>query len=109
MVACAAQTDAHCETQPCLVVEVLSDATESVDRGEKLHHYQKVPELEACLLVSQKERRVDVFKRAGVFWRFESLTDDAAIEIACLAMQLSLDAICQAVLFDVNQRIRAST
>jgi Uma2 family endonuclease len=90
-------------------VEVLSDATESVDRGEKLHHYQKVPELEAYLLVSQKERRVDVFKRAGAFWRFESLTDDSVIEIVCLAMQLSLAAIYQGVLLDVNQRIRAES
>jgi Uma2 family endonuclease len=109
MVACMPQTDAHCETQPCLVVEVLSDATESVDRGEKLHHYQKVPELEAYLLVSQKERRVDVFKRAGAFWRFESLTDSNEIELSCPAMQLSLDSIYHGVSLDANERIRAGS
>jgi Uma2 family endonuclease len=109
MVACAPQTDALCETQPCLIVEVLSDATESVDRGEKLHHYQKVPELEAYLLVSQKQRRVDVFKRSGAFWRFESLTDSAVIELSCPTMKLSLDSIYRGVLLDANERIRAES
>jgi len=97
MVSCAPQSHEYCESQPCLVVEILSESTESIDRGEKLHNYQKAPELEAYLLVSQKERRVDVFKRSGAFWRFESVTDGGEIDLSCPEMVLTLDSIYQGV------------
>ena len=100
MVACTSNTDLHCETKPCLIVEVLSDSTEAIDRGEKMHNYQRVPELECYLLVSQNERRVDVYTRAGAFWRFESLVDDAEIALSCPEMRLSLAAIYQRIEFD---------
>lgn len=97
MVSCAPKSDEYCESQPCLIVEVLSESTESVDRGEKLHNYQKAPELDAYLLVSQKERRVDVFKRSGAFWRFESVTEGGEIALSCPELTLTLDAIYQGV------------
>jgi len=100
MVACGNNTDSHCETQPCLIVEVLSDSTEVIDRGEKMHNYQRAPELETYLLVSQIERRVDVYTRAGAFWRFESLVDDAEITLSCPEMRLSLDSIYERIVFD---------
>ena len=100
MVACANNTDSHCETQPCLIVEVLSDSTEAIDRGEKMHNYQRVAELETYLLVSQSERRVDVYTRAGAFWRFESLVDEAEIALSCPEMRLSLAEIYERVGFE---------
>ena len=107
MVSCAPKSDEYCESQPCLIVEVLSESTESIDRGEKLHNYQKVPELEAYLLVSQKERWVDVFKRSGAFWRFESVTDGGEIELSCPEMTLSLEAIYQGVDVGAGEALRA--
>ena len=100
MVACASNSDSHCETQPCLIVEVLSDSTEAIDRGEKMHNYQRVPELETYMLVSQTERRVDVYTRAGAFWRFESLVDDTEITLNCPQMRLSLASIYDQIVFD---------
>ena len=100
MVACGNNTDSHCETQPCLIVEVLSDTTEAIDRGEKMHNYQRVPELETYILISQSERRVDVYSRAGAFWRFESLVDDSEITLSCPEMRLSLEAIYERIVFD---------
>jgi len=112
MVSCAPQSDAYCESQPCLVVEVLSESTESIDRGEKLHNYKKTPELEAYMLVSQTERRVDIFKRSGAFWRFESVTDSALsggqIALSCPEMTLSLDAIYQGVAVGDDELTRQS-
>ena len=106
MVSCAPKSDEYCESQPCLIVEVLSESTESIDRGEKLHNYQKAPELDVYLLVSQKERRVDVFKRTGAFWRFESVTDGAEIELSCPEMVLSLDSIYQGVDVGAGEALR---
>ena len=101
MVACGSNTDTHCETQPCLIVEVLSDSTEAIDRSEKMYNYQLVPALETYMLVSQSERRVDVYTRAGAFWRFESLVGDAEIALSCPEMRLSLVAIYERIVFDL--------
>ena len=108
MVSCAPKSEEYCESQPCLIVEVLSESTESIDRGEKLHNYQKAPELESYLLVSQKERRVDVFKRIGAFWRFESVTDGGEIELSCPEMTLSLESIYQGVEVGNGEALRSA-
>jgi len=50
-------------TNPKLVVEVLSDSTESYDRGEKFAHYMRLSSLDEYVLVSQNERRLEVFRR----------------------------------------------
>ena len=97
MVVCEPSEDEYLETRPCLIIEVLSDSTEAIDRGEKLHHYQNVPELQAYLIVAQKERRVDVFRRANRFWTFESIAESGEIALGCPEMTLTLDALYESV------------
>jgi Uma2 family endonuclease len=50
-------------TNPSVVVEVLSASTEAYDRGDKREHYQRIPTLEAYVLVAQDRKRVEVFSR----------------------------------------------
>ncbi|HVH42474.1 MAG TPA: Uma2 family endonuclease [Labilithrix sp.] len=51
-------------TNPRIVIEVLSgDSTEGYDRGEKFAHYMKMPSLQEYVLVSQTERRIEVYRR----------------------------------------------
>lgn len=45
----------------CVVVEVLSVSTESIDRREKLLAYRELPTLQAYLIVHQDIRRVERF------------------------------------------------
>ncbi len=58
-------TDATGETitNPTLIVEVLSATTEHIDRGNKWHHYQRIPSLQEYVLVSQDEPRVEWYRR----------------------------------------------
>lgn len=57
---------------PTLVVEVLSESTEKYDRGEKFAHYMRIASLEEYVLVSQEERRIEVFRRPERgHWGFE--------------------------------------
>ena len=77
--------------RPCLIVEVLSESTERIDRREKLLAYQKLPSLEAYLLVAQDARRVEVFRRA-IGWRHEMHTE-GAIDLPCVDSPLALDDI----------------
>lgn len=61
--------DEHAVTNPTLVVEVLSRSTEEYDRGDKFEHYKSVPSLRQYVLVSHRERTVEVWTRgeAGDF------------------------------------------
>lgn len=48
---------------PTLLVEVLSPSTEEYDRGEKFAHYKRIPSLQQYVLVSSRDRRVEVWTR----------------------------------------------
>ena len=64
----AIQTDAadpQAPTNPTLIVEVTSDRTEEYDRGEKFEHYRQIPDLEAYVLVSHRERLIEIRRRAA--------------------------------------------
>jgi Uma2 family endonuclease len=50
-------------TNPTLIIEVLSDSTESYDRGEKFAHYLRLASLKEYVLVRQDERYIEVFCR----------------------------------------------
>jgi Uma2 family endonuclease len=64
--------------EPVIVVEVLSRATETFDRGAKLDACQQIPSLRQYVLVSQDEIRVSVYEREGDSWRYRTLEDPAA-------------------------------
>lgn len=47
---------------PQLIVEVLSESTETYDRSTKFRHYQKLEPLKEYVIVSQKDPFVEVYK-----------------------------------------------
>lgn len=57
--------DAQMVEAPVLVSEVLSPATEGIDRREKLRAYRTLPSLKEYALISQNEIRVELFRRRG--------------------------------------------
>jgi Uma2 family endonuclease len=81
----------------CLVVEVLSDSTEALDRGEKLQNYQKLPDLKAYVLVSQDKRLVEVFRRLGDGgWRYEAIEEEE-IQLPCVNVKVLIDELYSGV------------
>jgi len=48
---------------PVLVVEVLSDSTESYDRGRKFEHYRSIESLQYYVLVDQNRKHVELCER----------------------------------------------
>jgi Uma2 family endonuclease len=60
-----APEDRNSVTNPTLLVEVLSASTEEYDRHEKFAHYKRIPSLCQYVLVSQDERRVEVWTRGA--------------------------------------------
>jgi Uma2 family endonuclease len=91
--------DRNTVTNPLLVVEVTSPSSEDYDRGDKLMHYQTIPSLRACLIVSHRARRVSVFVRGedGAFVESEVI-ERGDVEIAALECRVSLDEIYRGVL-----------
>jgi len=62
------------------VVEVLSDSTESYDRGLKFEHYRMIPELRHYLLLSQHRAHAELYTRTDpASWRFQEASGEAAV------------------------------
>ncbi|MCI4666655.1 MAG: Uma2 family endonuclease [Bacteroidia bacterium] len=57
------EKDSNSITNPVLLGEILSDSTESYDRGEKFHSYQLIKTLKDYVLVNQNKYLVEVFSR----------------------------------------------
>lgn len=96
MVLCAPKRESRIETEPCCLVEVLSDSTESTDIGTKLDEYTRIPSLERYLIVSQNQRLVVMYRREGPNWLVET-QEDGQVEIPCLGSALSLEQIYSGV------------
>ena len=63
---------------PKLIIEVLSESTERVDRNEKFLRYITIPTLEEYVLAEQKRPAVTIFRRRAE-WAKEEITDPAAL------------------------------
>lgn len=55
-------------TNPQFIIEILSDSTESYDRGGKFSDYQTLPSLREYVLVSQKSEAVETFRKQDDHW-----------------------------------------
>lgn len=84
--------DRYVINAPSLIVEVLSDSTESIDRRSKRPHYQSIPSLRELVLVAQDERRVEVYRRTADGWLHETITS-GAVMLEALGITLPLDDI----------------
>ncbi|MFN6179519.1 MAG: Uma2 family endonuclease [Dolichospermum sp.] len=48
---------------PCLIIEVLSPSTETIDRREKLLNYRSLASLKEYVLISQDQVKVEVYRQ----------------------------------------------
>jgi Uma2 family endonuclease len=84
---------------PCLIIEVLSQTTESIDRREKLHAYQAIPSVKEYLLVSQETMQVELYRRDGKYWQYILLNNHADIlQLSCLDLEITMPEIYEDVL-----------
>lgn len=79
----------------CLVVEITSPGTETIDRREKLLAYRKLPSLKAYLIVDQESLRVERHWRdeAGQWWQAEAVGHESLVPIPCPEIELTLPQI----------------
>lgn len=83
---------------PTVIVEVLSDSTEGYDRGTKFRLYSNISSLQEYVLVSQKERVVEVFRRnEQQRWELFVFAENENVELASVECTLIMDEIYEGV------------
>jgi len=79
---------------PTAIFEVLSDSTESYDRGEKFAGYRTLPSLQEYVLVSQKEKLVEHFHRqSDGSWLLRVSGAGESVNLPSLGCELAVDEI----------------
>ena len=82
---------------PKLIIEVLSESTERVDRREKFFAYTTIASLDEYLLVAQATAEATVFRRANG-WRLEKVGGvEASLALDCLQLNLPLAAVYEGI------------
>lgn len=94
-VACGARFHAKYNdalVNPVVIVEVLSKSTEDYDHGAKFAHYRTLPSFVEYVLVAQRRRQVEHFRRLeSGQWLLTLLEgDDAVLELSALGCTVPL-------------------
>ena len=86
------QNDDHplYRTGPCLIVEVLSPSTASIDEREKWLHYRDIPSLHYYLLIDSEKRRARIRSREGEGWLEQTLDEEDIVPLTCGPVSTSL-------------------
>ncbi len=86
---------------PTLLIEVLSESTESYDRGKKFQHYRSIESLREYVLVSQDEARIEKYVKQGDgFWVLsEAVGTNAKIKLDAIDCELALSEVFDKVNF----------
>jgi len=84
-------------TNPTLIVEVLSSSTEDYDRGEKFENYKSIVSLRQYVLVSHRERSIEVWTREadGGFTQAVAREGDVA-DLASIGARLDVRELYEA-------------
>ncbi len=81
------------QTEPRLVVEVLSASTEATDRLLKLDDYRLIPSVHDILLVATEQVRIEHWQRREGFWAVRDLGPGDVLEVADLGLEVALDPL----------------
>lgn len=99
MVCCGASDQSRdWREDPVVLGEVLSPATERVDRTEKFDAYIRLPTLQEYVLIEQAAARVEVFRRA-TDWQREVLGPGETLRLGGIDFSIAVDALYRRVEF----------
>ncbi len=90
------EDDSQAVTNPALIIEVLSRSTEDYDTGDKFEHYKTLPSLKQYVLVSHRDRSVEVWTRENDNrWRSAIVREGATAELL-VGAQLDIHELYEA-------------
>lgn len=83
--------DDHAVTNPTIIVEVLSDSSSESDRTDKFAAYRRLASLREYVLISQRERRVEVYRRDGRRWHLDEYGTNERLQLESISVELTID------------------
>ena len=94
-------------TNPLVVVEVLSNSTERIDRREKFLSYQALESLQHYVLVSQDRALIEVYTRqSNGHWDYVPLLSlEATLDLSAIDFSVPLSLIYRGVEFPVKLEV----
>jgi Uma2 family endonuclease len=86
-------------TNPCLIIEVLSETTADYDRGEKFRTYRQLESFKEYLLIDSRKLSIDYFYREiNELWHIRSFYKiGQEVEIKTLGITLPVSAFYEGV------------
>jgi Uma2 family endonuclease len=98
MVGCEIESNEYCVEKPCILVEVTSKSTETIDRREKLSSYKSIDSLQTYLIVSQETMFIEAYQRQQQTWMMTHYTQpNELIELPCLNTNISIEEIYESI------------
>jgi Uma2 family endonuclease len=96
----------HTVLSPKVLVEVTSHSTEEYDRGDKFDlHYAQIPSLAEYVLVSHRERAIEVRRRApNGEWSTLVARSTEQVRLESLGVTLDVDSLYEAALGEGRPR-----
>jgi Uma2 family endonuclease len=85
--------DEHAVVNPTVIIEVLSNSTSESDRGDKFAAYRRLRSLREYVLVSQYERRIDVYRRDGSRWQLDEYRAGEKLQLESIAVEFPVDDV----------------
>jgi Uma2 family endonuclease len=85
--------DRHTVLNPCLLLEVTSPSSEEYDRGDKRENYLQIESLSEYLIVSHRERRIEVWSREKNGWVLRVAGPGERVRLQSSNMELDVDQL----------------
>ena len=86
--------DRNTIVNPTVLIEVSSDSTEAYDRGAKFGHVRAILSLREYVLVSHRERLIEVFRRGDDGeWRRTEARTHASVTLESIHCALEVDRV----------------
>jgi Uma2 family endonuclease len=96
MITCDSSLDSsRTVLRPSILIEVLSNSTEAIDRGEKWEQYQTIPSLEQYVLLSQNEMVAEIYSRQDTKWIYERIAGAEKLVFSSLGLEIVLAELYQ--------------
>ena len=94
-------------TNPQIIIEVLSESTESYDRSQKFHAYWTLDSLVEYVLIDQYRRRVEYFRRVSEReWLLRVFTKmDDVLKLESLSLEILIEAIYRNVVWEEQPQV----
>ena len=83
---------------PQILIEVLSESTESFDRGDKFQSYKNIKYLQEYILISSDKRCIEQFYRdENGHWQTGQVINKGVLTLKIMSFQLSIEDIYRKV------------